>query len=826
VALSNLPERNPFFTGREQLLAQVQAALAERGRAALSGLGGVGKTQTALVYTDRHRTEYDYMFWVSAASREILLSGYAAIAGLLQLHEAGAPDQVHPAVIAVQRWFGSHERWLLILDNADELEAVRPFLPPVGKGHVILTTQASATSAVAQRVEIQEMGLEEGALFLLRRVGCITKDALLEAVNPADQRQARDIALQLGGLPLALDQAGTYIDETGCGLSGYLDLYRRHAPELLQRRGMLAFDYPKSVATTWVLSFDNIERANPAAAELLKFCAFLHPDVIPEEVFRDGASELGPVLGPVASDGLKLNGAIAELLKYSLLRRDPNARTLEIHRLVQAVLKQGMDEATRRSWADRAVRAVSRTFPRVEFSTWALCDRLLTHALVCAELIDQWRIEFPEAAGLLHQAGYYLLEHGRYTQAEPLLERALAIREKALGPEHPDVAASLDILAGLYDDQARYAQAKPLYRRALAIRRKALSPEHPHLATSFNNLAILCCNLGRHARAKALHQRALAIREKVLGPEHPDVAASLHNLAIVYRAQGQYAQAETFYQRALAIREKVLGSEHPHVVVSLNNLANVYCDQGQHAKAEPLYRRALTIQEKALGPEHPDVAQSLNNLARLYVRQGRYAEAEPLYQRTLAIRRKALSPEHPDVANSLYNLAYVYCAQSQPAKAEPLYQRALAVREKVLGPEHPDVGACLHNLAWVYHAQGQPAKAEPLYQRGLAIREKALGSEHPDVAASLHELANLYRNRRQPVQAEPLYRQVLAIREKALGPEHPHVAECLEDYALLLQAVARPEEAAPLEARARAIRAKGAPKTPPTTHEPAPPSTA
>src|SRR4029077_5714148 len=172
--------------------------------------------------------------------------------------------------------------------------------------------------------------------------------------------------------------------------------YSNHARELLRHRGALAkaaaqvSDHPDPVAITWALSFENIENANPAAAELLRFCAFLHPDGIPEEVFSEGATELGPVLGVVVSNALALNSAISEILKYSLLRRDSKARTLEIHRLVQAVLKQGMDEATQRLWAERAVKAVNRAFPRVEFSNWAVCNRFLPQVHACAELISEW----------------------------------------------------------------------------------------------------------------------------------------------------------------------------------------------------------------------------------------------------------------------------------------------------------------------------------------------------------------------------------------------------------------------------------------------------
>jgi tetratricopeptide (TPR) repeat protein len=649
-ALSNLPERNPFFSGRERVLAQLQEALVAQGRAALSGLGGVGKTQTAAEYVHRHLTEYAHTFWTLADSHDSIVSGYGKIAGLLKLPESKEKDQTL-AVDAVKRWLGSQERWLLILDNADDMAKAREFIPLGKNGHVLLTTRAHATGAVARRVDIREMGIEEGALFLLRRAKYITEDAPLHAAAEDDQAQAKEIAARLDGLPLALDQAGAYIEETGCGIAGYLELYRSHALELLEYRGELAqaaaqvSDHPDSVGITWALSFANIEKKNPAAADLLRFCAFLHSDEIPEEVFSESALELGPVLGPAGSDVFALNGAIAEILKYSLLRRDSNSRTLEIHRLVQTVLKQkqAMSETSRRIWAERAVRALNRAFPDVEFSNWAVCERLLPQVHTCAELIDQWTFEFPEAGRLLNQAGFYLYERGRYTDAKPLLllEKALAIREKALGSEHEDVADSLNNLAGLFHGQGQYEKAEPLYQHALSIREKALGLEHEDVANSLNNLAGLYHGQGRYAEAEPLYQRALAIWEKSLGPDDTDVATCLNNLGASYRAQGQYAKAEPLCQRGLAIRERALGPDHPDVANSLSSLAELYRSQKHYQNAQPLYQRALAIREKKLGPDHPFVANSLENYSLLLRDMGRSQEAGPLEARARAIRAKS-----------------------------------------------------------------------------------------------------------------------------------------------------------------------------------------
>ncbi|HMG73972.1 MAG TPA: CHAT domain-containing protein, partial [Pyrinomonadaceae bacterium] len=211
---------------------------------------------------------------------------------------------------------------------------------------------------------------------------------------------------------------------------------------------------------------------------------------------------------------------------------------------------------------------------------------------------------------------------------------------------------------------------------------KALGPEHPDVAQSLNNLAELYRAQGDYGRATPLCQRSLAILEKALGPQHPSVATVLNNLALLYRAQGDYGRAAPLFQRSLAIREKALGPEHPNVAQSLNNLALLYKDQGDYGRAAPLYQRSLAILAKALGPEHPDVAQSLNNLAVLYQAQGDYGRAAPLFLRSLAIREKALGAEHPDVAQSLNNLAVLYQAQGDYGQALSFQQRASTVEEK------------------------------------------------------------------------------------------------------------------------------------------------
>ena len=414
--------------------------------------------------------------------------------------------------------------------------------------------------------------------------------------------------------------------------------------------------------------------------------------------------------------------------------------------------------------------------------------------------------EHPDVATSLDNLAILYHSEGKYALAEPMYQRALKIWEMTFGPNHPDVATSLNNLASLYEDQGLYVRAEPLYENALKSWETASGPNHPDVATALNNLALLYQVQGKYARAEPLYERALKIREEAFGSSHPDIATSLNNLASLYEDQGLYARAEPLYQRALRIREAVLGPSHPVVATALNNLACLYKSQGLYARAEPLYKRSLKIREEGLGQDHPDVATSLNNLASLYEDQGLYARAEPLYEHALAIWEAAFGQHHPDVATSLNNLALLNQVQGKYVQAEPLYKRALEIREEALGPNHLDVATSLNNLASLYEDQGLYARSELLYERALRIQEAGLGPNHPDVATSLNNLALLHQARGFYSRAEPLHRRALGIQEAALGESHPDLAASLNNLALLYQAQGLYSRAEPLHERALMIQ--------------------
>ncbi len=654
--------RNLFFTGREDLLLQIRAALISESQPlavsqpqAISGLGGIGKTQLVVEYAYRYRGMYDVVMWVRADSQDLLVSDFLLAAELLHLPERNEQDQ-RVVINAVKRWFNTHERWLLILDNADQVEDVSGFLPSADMGHILLTTRAHATGTVAQRIVVEQMTREEGILLLLRRAKLVRGNAGLERVTDAMRAQAQSIVDEVDGFPLVLDQAGAYIEETGCSLDDYLLFYQIGRERLLRTRGRQATGHPESVATTWSLSFEKVEQRGPVAAALLRLCALLHPDAIPETMIEEGATELGPVLQTVAGKRLILNEAIGELLRYSLIRRDSETKVLTIHRLVQAVLIDTMGQEEYAEWARRVVRLVNKVFPPpLESIPWMHYEVYLPHARVCVTLVDRIGSPFLEAAQLFTKTGAYLTRRARYAEASLLLERALVLYESMLGSNLLDAIECMNYLGWLYQEQGRYERAEVLYRHALAIAEAALGPEHSSTAASLHYLAGLYQEQGGYKEARPLMERSLAIREAVLGPDHLETADSMSYLAWLSDAEGKYEEAEALYQRVLTIREAVLGPEHLFAAVSLNNLAKAYQKREKYEEAEVLYRRALSIYETALGSEHPYFAISLNNLARLYQEEGRHEEAEVLYRRALTIREKVLGSNHPDTVVSREN---------------------------------------------------------------------------------------------------------------------------------------------------------------------------
>jgi len=429
---------------------------------AISGLGGIGKTQTAVEYTYRYRSEYRFIFWTRADTEVALQAGCVEIAKLLDLPEK---DATNPAdtVQAVRHWLEHTGEWLLIFDNADTPEVLKASYPRTPKGHILLTSRAQIfdTLGIARPLALEKMQPGEALSFLYTRTGRAEGD-------PAEKNAAEHLAAELGYLPLALEQAAAYITAKTARFQDSLASFQKQRLALLNKAQPKTGEYPASVASTWALNFQEVEK-EPVAADILRVSAFLSPDDIPLELFSSGASQLGPVLADAlatSEDPLALNEALEPLMRYSLIRRDVDAQTYSIHRMVQEVVKDQVGVERQAEWAERVVRAVAQSFPEVDYQTWTRCERYIPHALLCAAQIDRWNMTFSEARDLFFQAGKYFYQRGQYREAEPLWNSVLAICERVLGPEHPDTLSTVNNLANLYRNQGKDEQAEPLYHCA------------------------------------------------------------------------------------------------------------------------------------------------------------------------------------------------------------------------------------------------------------------------------------------------------------------------------------------------------------------------
>ena len=580
-AVSNIPIRVPeHFLGRDDALAAIDTALARyNGRVAITalhGLRGVGKTTLAAAYAERHRGNYRATWWIRAQTPDGMRADLVALG--VRLNWVAPDEKEEPALKTVmERLVHEGEGILLIHDNAVDADALRPYLPRGGAARVLVTSNAHAWRGVAAPVEIRLWPKEIGADYLIARTGRTAERAAALALSEA-----------LGGLPLAHEQAAAYCERLDLPLAEYAKRFTAAPAKFLDdaRHAPAEYHDGLTVAKTFALAIDEAAKLHPAAEPLIVHAALLAPEPIPLFLFSQGREKFGePLASALEGDGL--DEAVAALRTFALIdretiadERDPTIITdcIRLHRLVRQVAAARCEGEAREGAQRVLAEALVAVYPENIWRdphTWPLSRRLdsLALALVGDEATVPKGVE-QRTAELLSFAGQY--RHyalAAYAEARPLYERALAIREKVLGAEHPDTATSLNNLAALLQAQGDLAGARPLYERALAIREKVLGAEHPDTATSLNNLAYLLQAQGDLAGARPLHERALAIREKVLGAEHPDTATSLNNLANLLQAQGDLAGARPLHERALAIREKVLGAEHPDTAMSLNNLA-------------------------------------------------------------------------------------------------------------------------------------------------------------------------------------------------------------------------------------------------------------
>ena len=801
----NVPHpRNPHFTGRVGLLAALTHILGVRGLAALNqsiaGQGGVGKTQIAVEYAYRHAAEYDIVWWVRADQNVTLAADYAALSVPLRLPERDHPDQ-QVVIEAVRRRLGTLTRWLLIFDGAERPEEIHPLLPRGPVGRVLITSRRTTWQWLGQAFSVPIWSPEEGAEFLRKRIRAFAPEAQRtqergeESAAPARQAEGEDtrpqpapgdaggspedsasprlkLAQALGGLPLVLELAAAYMEQTGCAPGRYLQLLEMHQKQLMGE-GRPAPDYPLPLAATWELAVRRLRKVSPSGAALLHLCAFLSSDDIPFSLVIDGYSHLPESLAIAALDRDQFYRAARALQSYSLA--EVCDESLTVHRLVQAVSRDRLSPSDRRTWAKAAVRVVYDAFPykASNAQTWAVCSRLLPHTLASAGHAEDLAVG-PEAAGrLLHQAGLYLQQRARFNEARMVFERALHIDEMAYGRVHPNVAIRASALGRILQEMGDLSGARAAYERALRIDAAAYGPTHAAVARDASNVGAVLHQIGDLVGARMAIEQALGIDEALHGPDHPSVARDINHLGSILRASGDQVGARAAYERALRIDEAAFGMDHSRVAIDASNLGRVRQELGDLPGAREAYERALRIDEMAYGPEHPKIAIRVNNLGSVLYALGDLAGARDAYERALQIDKAACGPDHPRVALDIGSLNRVLQDMGDLTGARDAYERALRIDEEAYGPDHPNVAIDLNNLGGVLQEMGDRAGAKEAFERALHIDRMAYGPDHLNVAMDATNLGHVLQEMGDRAGAREAYTESLRVLDDVLGQDHP-----------------------------------------------------
>jgi tetratricopeptide (TPR) repeat protein len=748
--LWNVPAPNAQFSGREDELARLRAMFAESAVVALYGIGGVGKTQLAIQYAHTTADNYEIVWWIPAEQPDLVDLRLAELAVGLGLIPQGADRSIaaHTALGHLRR----RSNWLLVFDNAEDPAALSPWLPG-GGGHVLITSRIAGWHELATPFELQ----------VLRRAG--SAELLRRGRDDLSDDEVELLGDRLGDLPLAVAQAAGVLAETGMAVSDYLELVDAKAAQILDEGAPPT--YGLSLAAVTRLSLSRLAEANPAAAHLLRLCAFLAPEPVPVRMLIEAAQVIGSSAEASGGDG-SVRDMVRQISRYGLARSDRSG--LQMHRLTQFIIRDQSNEQSKAisllvracpgdprdpaCWADWGVflphlQAADVVTTDNEGLRQVVCEAvwyLLSSgaseaALSLAQAIHEgWGMRYGvddlltlRAADAAAQAYRDL---GRPTKACEVDQDTLQRRRRVLGDDHADTLAAAHNLAIDHHALGRFAQARRLNEETFAARCRILGAEHPDTLASANNLAIDLYADGDPNAAAQRDETTLQLRRQILGPDHPCTFTSENNLAVALRAVGDEMGARRLHKDLVARRSAVLGDDHPHTLTSVNNLGVSLRATGDAAEARLTHERALERRRALYGDDHHDTLTSAGNLAVALYFLGEHRAARALNEDTLKRRRRVQGEDHPDTLICAGNLAACLCATGDPDMARSLNEDTLARRRRVLGENHPLTLLAASNLAVSMHATGAHDAAQRLDRDTLARRRRTLGDGHTDTIVS------------------------------------------------------------------------------------------
>ncbi|KAI9761339.1 MAG: hypothetical protein M1840_001963 [Geoglossum simile] len=783
---ANIPfPRDLDFVNRGTLLDQIYEKLSvPASRAALVGLGGVGKSQLAIEhsYQVRDKSQDTWVFWVHGSNATRFEHSFREVADLVKI-----PDRRNPKANIfklVHDWLRDEKKgkWVLILDNVDDADfLLKPpvmtqeaqegglssgfaqsllrYLPLSRNGSILITTRSRnmALKLVEESniIAVEPMDKAHALALFERKLG-----------KQSDKTDIAELVTALEFMPLAIVQAAAYIKERAprCSVRQYIEKFQKGdkaKTSLLDHdAGHLRRDWEakNSILITWQISFDYIFQIRQSAADLLSLMSFFDRQGIPEALvrYRSGTGNRHRDSGANNRNSEESDGEdsaseasiedgfeddILTLRNYSFISLTTDATIFEMHGLVQLATRKWLEgQGQLEGWKQQYIKNLCIEFPAGYYENWPKCQVYFPHAK--SVLLQQPKGEesLREWALLLYNAAWYAWARGSSIDAEKMSMKSMKVRKKLLGEEHEDTLSSMAMVALACNLKGQWKEAEELNVQVMETCKRVLGEEHPSTLTSMANLASTFRNQGRWKEAEELQAKELEICSRVLGEEHPDTLTSMANLASTYRNQGRWKEAEELEVQVMETRKRVLGEEHPDTLTSMANLASTYWNQGRWKEAEELEVQVMETSKRVLGEEHPSTLTSMANLASTYWNQGRWKEAEELQAKELEICSRVLGEEHPDTLTSMANLASTYRNQGRWKEAEELEVQVMETSKRVLGEEHPYTLTSMANLAFMFKSQGCNREAILLLEKCFKLQEKVLGPQHPYTTSSLEAL--------------------------------------------------------------------------------------
>ena len=742
----------------------------------LGAVGGTGKTQlaAAVAHTPWDQRAVDLLVWVTASSRDAVLTGYAHALG-----EVGEPEPYDGPETAASHFLtwltGTDRPWLAVIDDLADPAVLEGLWPRGASGRVVVTTNRPDTARHAHRPQVMRIG------------GFSRREALnyLHTRLHADPDQwvgALDLATELGFLPITLAQAGALLADTGIDC-------REYRMRIVEQRGRLsaaAGNMSSTVAAAGALAIDLADRRRPVglAWPALALICLLDANGIPGVVLTSHAAcaFLSQFGAGTPVDEAQARAAVHNLARVGLVTIDTTsvARTVQAHTVVQALARQALSAGECEQAGRAAADALVQVWPQHGASP--VLEQALRDCTAKLRQATGALLWSPECHPVLFRAGESLASAGLAESAIGYWQGVLDARQPVRGPVDPQTTGVRARLADAYQASGEHSDAIAEYERVLADCERGLGPEHPDTLNARSSLARAYGAAGRAGDAIRLAERAVAECERTQGPGHLDTLAARAELGQAYLSAGLHNEAVTVFERNLRGRDEVLGPRHPDTLTARANLAHAYRAADRLADALPLYEHTLADRERVQGPDDPDTLTARGNLASAYRAAGRMREAIGAYKRTLAERERVQGPGHPEAITARGNLADAYHQARKFKDALPLYERTLTDREQVLGPDHPDTLTARGNLASAYHSARKLNVALPLYERALADCERVLGPDHPDTLTCRGNLAHAYHTTGRLTEALALFKSTLADCERALGPDHPLTVAAHENY--------------------------------------------